>query len=275
MLFLVDGNGVPSVASFLRVGDTPDADGDGLSNGDETGTFGTNPLAADSDQDSLSDGDEILVHSTNPLRPDSDGDELEEGEEVNIHGTNPLAADTDTDLVWDGPEVVCASQPLDPLIRPERVDGAFAGIDDDGDLSIDEPLPPGAGGSDCDGDGFDGSTEEYVYSLSGMGDQDSCGGSSVPTDPSGWPDDFISAGLSLNRVTLVDLTSFLAPVRRLDSSPGDLGFNRRWDLVPGPGLYLTWIALNDLTALLAGPTGYPPMLAGARAFGGPFCPWLP
>ena len=97
----------------------------------------------------------------------------------------------------------------------------------------------------------------------------------MPAGLSGWPEDFISSVLSMNRVTLVDLTSFLAPVRRLDSSPGEAEFNRRWDLVPGPGLFVNWIALNDLTALLAGPSGYPPMLAGARAFSGPFCPWPP
>jgi len=33
--------------------------------------------------------------------------------------------------------------------------------------------------------------------------------------------------------------------------------------------------VNDLTALLAGSSGNPPMLGGARAFNGPACPWAP
>jgi hypothetical protein len=44
---------------------------------------------------------------------------------------------------------------------------------------------------------------------------------------SAWPADFISGGIpeSTDRVTLQDLTSFLAPVRRLDKSPGHADFN--------------------------------------------------
>jgi len=34
-----------------------------------------------------------------------------------------------------------------------------------------------------------------------------------------------------------------------------------------------WIAINDLTALIAGTSGYPPMMNGAKAFNGPLCPW--
>jgi hypothetical protein len=35
------------------------------------------------------------------------------------------------------------------------------------------------------------------------------------------------------------------------------------------------INIEDLTALLAGSSGFPPMLASARAFDGPTCPYGP
>jgi hypothetical protein len=80
---------------------------------------------------------------------------------------------------------------------------------------------------------------------------------------------------SNNRITVNDLTSFLAPVRRLDTSEGDADFDRRWDLVPGPGPFADDIAVNDLTSLIAGKSGNPPMMNGIRAFNGPSCPWPP
>ncbi len=217
--------------------------------------------------------------------------------------------DDDNDLVNDADETPCGSDPMDvtpPLSRPERLDGAFAGVDDDGDTLIDEALPGGAANYDCDGDGYKGGPEggtplcgngvnddgvvfggsddgvaddgcganpvvgafsEAQFSI-GLGDQDPCG-------TNGWPNDFVSGGIpdSTNRSNVLDMTSFLAPVRRLDASPGHPNFDARWDLVPGRGLFATWIAVNDLTSLLAGSSGFPPMLGGAKAFNGPACPW--
>ena len=43
-----------------------DSDGDGLSDGDEVVTYGTDPNEADTDDDGVNDGDEI-VEGTNPL----------------------------------------------------------------------------------------------------------------------------------------------------------------------------------------------------------------
>jgi hypothetical protein len=220
-------------------------------------------------------------------------------------------ADDDGDGIADLVEVGCASDPVDvtpPLSRPERVDGAFAGADDDGDTQVDEPLPGGASSFDCDGDGYTGAAEDGA-SLCGNGvdddgagpvfddtvvndgcpggppqsgayseaefnigtsDQDPCGND-------GWPSDLASGGVpnSTNRVTITDLTSFLAPVLRLNTSPGDEGFSSRWDLRPRSGQFVIWIAINDLTTLLSGSSGSPPMFGGARAFNGPVCPWAP
>ncbi len=41
--------------------------------------------------------------------------------------------------------------------------------------------------------------------------------------------------------------------------------------MPGPGIFATWININDLTALSAGATGFPPMFSGQKAYGGPAC----
>jgi hypothetical protein len=83
----------------------------------------------------------------------------------------------------------------------------------------------------------------------------------------------VSGGVpdSTDLLTVLDLTSFLAPERRLDTGPGPGAFDARWDLDPGPGVLGTWINIADLTTLLAGPTGFPPMLGGTRAFDGPAC----
>lgn len=100
-----------------------------------------------------------------------------------------------------------------------------------------------------------------------------CGAGPVPAVSESWPSDLSSGGVpdSTDRVNVLDLTSLLAPVRRLNSDPEDAEFSPRMDLAPGRGLFVNWINVTDLTALLAGSTGYPPMFVGAKAFNGPAC----
>jgi hypothetical protein len=112
-----------------------------------------------------------------------------------------------------------------------------------------------------------GAYSEAQFNI-GSGDQDPCGGN-------GWPAELVSGGASANMVNLQDLASFVAPVRRLNTSPGQAGFSSRWDLAPGRGGSPYWITLQDLASLVAGPAATPPMLGGARAFNGPTCPWAP
>ena len=116
-----------------------------------------------------------------------------------------------------------------------------------------------------EGDAYSDFAETYVGTDPG----DECGGSGPPS--SAWPSDLSWSGSSMNRIELTDVTSFVAPVKRLNTSDGDAGFDPRWDLIPGPGLSEKDINLNDLTVLTAGPTGYPPMLGGQKAFNGPAC----
>ena len=89
---------------------TVDSDGDGLSDSDETGIYGTDPDDPDTDDDGVSDGDEITA-GTDPLDPDTDGDGLTDGEEVTL-GTDPLDTDTDDDGISDGVEVDLGTDPL-------------------------------------------------------------------------------------------------------------------------------------------------------------------
>ena len=118
----------------------PDADGDGISDNDETTVYGTNPNLADTDADGIDDGAELSLWGgnwngdpdtdglVNLLDPDSDNDGFLDGndpapadpaipfidtdadgisdsDEINIYGTNPNLADTDADGIDDGAEL--------------------------------------------------------------------------------------------------------------------------------------------------------------------------
>ena len=67
----------------------PDADGDGLTDAEETGTYGTDPSKADTDGDGLSDYQEVVTYGTLPKVADSDGDGFLDGYEV-LTGKSPL-----------------------------------------------------------------------------------------------------------------------------------------------------------------------------------------
>lgn len=137
-----------------------------------------------------------------------------------------------------------------------------------------------SGSADEDGDTFvnDGCPQSGAFSEAqfkiGTNEIGPCSvGADVGPNPS-WPSDFVSGGIpnSTDKVNITDLTSFLAPVRRLDTTAGNANFNSRWDLVPGRGLFPNMIAVNDLTALIAGSPGFPPMFGGTtKAFNGPAC----
>ena len=91
-----------------------------------------------------------------------------------------------------------------------------------------------------------------------------------PGPSTDWPLDFSSSTGSIDKITVVDLTTFTAPDRRLDTKPGDEFFDRRWDLIPGPPVGADWIQIGDLSALFAGSTGFPPMNNATKVFGTTF-----
>ncbi|TMC00288.1 MAG: hypothetical protein E6J42_01280 [Chloroflexi bacterium] len=174
------------------------------------------------------------------------------------------------------------------------------GIDNDGDTLVDN-LDQGAGANTCRPKGLPAypvglcggnNTPALNGGLGCQGDADGDGYTDeaeilIGTDPLGrcqvgttapsnaWPSDFTSGGtpLSTDKITITDITSFVAPApKKNNTNPGDAGFNVRWDLVPGPGVFATWINTNDITALIAGASGYPPMFGGTtKAKDGPAC----
>ena len=74
---------------------------------------------------------------------------------------------------------------------------------------------------------------------------------------------------STNTVNVLDLASFIAPVRYLNSDVGTHTGDIRWDMVPGGGPFPLDINIQDLSNLVV---VKPPMLGGPRAFNGPLCP---
>jgi hypothetical protein len=84
---LMDGNKTVG-AEFVH--DTGDNDSDGLTNYEESVTYGTNPSLVDTDGDGLTDIAEIQTQQTNPLLKDSNGDGLADGVAVQM-GLDPLA----------------------------------------------------------------------------------------------------------------------------------------------------------------------------------------
>lgn len=76
-----------------------DDDRDGLTNAREL-ELGTLPDKRDTDEDGLDDGDEVNTWGTNPLLPDTDNDGLKDGDEVS-QGIDPNDPDTDDDGLSD------------------------------------------------------------------------------------------------------------------------------------------------------------------------------
>ena len=177
--FKVRGLGSSNVDPYLEGADvpdmnnTPDYDGDGVTNFDEL-LNGSDPTLTDTDGDGLDDGVETntgtWVDATNtgtdPTDPDTDGDDLEDGVETNTGtfvvasdtGTSPLNPDMDGDGLTDGEEVAAGSDPF------------VAALDSDGDGIPDEvenaaPEDPDHDGipnaldPDSDGDGVPDSVE--------------------------------------------------------------------------------------------------------------------
>ncbi len=119
------------------------------------------------------------------------------------------------------------------------------------------------GWPDSDGDGYTDGAEALI----GTNPYKPCGGD-------GWPSNVFDSGTSANKLDVQDLVSFIAPIRHLNTSPGNPNYSARWDLVPGKGIFPEFINVQDMTALIAGTTGSPPMFNGQRAFN-KVCPFPP
>jgi hypothetical protein len=117
---------------------------------------------------------------------------------------------------------------------------------------------------DSDGDGY---SDEVEARFIGTAADQRCG-------PAGWPSDLYEADppepvFPPNTLDIADVTSFLAPFRRLDTNREAYTDNARWDLIPGPGPFTEDVNIQDLSALFAGDAGsgaFPPMFGFERAY---------
>lgn len=215
----------------------------------------------DGDGDTVADSVDNCPNDPNPAQEDSDGDGVGDacdscsgppyGVPVNENGCVPPDQDYDGDGFTDVAE---AGEPLcQGLINEDDFDD---GVINDG----------------CDSWLQEGVFSEAEFRI-GTDATKACG--DPPTEPPYhsryWPADLYAIPPSENKIDIQDIASFLAPVRHLGTVPGDAGFDMRWDIVPGPGILDDWINISDLIALVAGPTAYPPMFGGQKAFGGPTC----
>ena len=99
----VDGNESDYSQEVVHTVGSHDADGDGISDDDEMGIYGTDPSSADSDGDGVNDGDEADFWGyrwdvdgdddglVNLLDSDADGDGFSDGEEI-YYGFDPCDA---------------------------------------------------------------------------------------------------------------------------------------------------------------------------------------
>ncbi|MGC6466690.1 MAG: hypothetical protein ACON5N_13985 [Akkermansiaceae bacterium] len=204
-----------------------DTDSDGLEDGPELNTHGSDPTLEDTDSDNLNDFDEVTVHMTNPANPDTDGDNLTDDEELvagaDTFVTDPTLADTDDDGVRDDIDV----DPNDPDSDNDNDD---LGNRDERDVHGTDPLDDD---SDDDGildgeevvegdDGFITSPLEQDTDSDGFSDGAEIAAGSDPTDENSLP-----SGVST--IGLVDRVQVSTNNANFDISvfPGAAGYNDR------------------------------------------------
>ena len=179
----------------------------------------------DADCDGVPNASDLCPNAADPSNGDNDGDGVPGVQPPPNDGWGGDACDTDDDNdgLGDTVEPPCGSNPLDGLSIPERLNGPYAGVDEDGDTVVDEALPPGSDSFDCDGDGFTGSVEAYVFSAADTSDdQRGC--------PPGWPPDFDDS----QGVDIFDALFFAPPVF-FSIAPGP-PFQARFDLNRSGGI---------------------------------------
>lgn len=268
----------------VGAGTCSDSDGDGVPDGNDNCPATYNPTQTNFDGDSQGDACDI----------DDDNDGLVDGSEPSGCQFDP---DCDDDNVSDGPNDPDGGGPIvagpDNCIQVANTsqtnsDGDAQGDacdpDDDNDGVLDGSdncptvynpsqanMDGDSMGDACDleddGDGFDDTAEVWV----GTDPMDNCGNPSAQDYSLAWPADLKMSGpIPTNgKIDIQDLQTFILPVRRINTAPGDANYDIRWDLVPGPGPFTKHINIQDMTYMV---TVTPLMFGGAtRAFGGPTC----
>jgi hypothetical protein len=270
--------------------------------GDACDTEGPSPNTngtggADDCTDTVDNDGDTMIDLADPAcsTTDTDGDGVPNVSDNCPSTPNPGQQNFDATQTWGGDSQgdACDSDDdddgyLDDVEAATPVCAGSVNDDNADDALVNDGCPAvGASESNCansadddtDGRTNDGCPQVATYSEGafnvGTGIVNPCSvGVEAAPSPS-WPSDLVSGSIpnSTDKITIGDLTSFLAgPAgRRMDSSPGNAAFSPRWDLTPGRGLFGQWININDLTALLAGTSGFPGMFGGLRAFNGPAC----
>jgi len=278
-----DGDGMPDECDPTPTTNNVDHDGDGWENSYDNCPTVANATQTDSEANV---GTYASVAPFGGPRGDGIGDACDTSDDT-----------TGTGLGDGYPELEEAREPLCANSANDD-DKTGAGLVADDTVVNDGCAAMGAPetGANCtnntdnDSDNYvnDGCPQVGTYSEAqfkiGTSATDRCGvgneGNGVPSGA--WPADLYSGGIpnSTDKVNATDLTSFLAPAKRLDTAPGQAGFSSRWDLNPGRGFSNNMINVTDMTALLAAnPKGYPPMFgnledpftATTKAFNGPTC----
>ncbi len=155
-------------------------------------------------------------------------------------------------------------------IRDNPPEGVFT-LDDvvlvfeDYDLVLDGDGCHDSPGEDFDGDGYADEVEALDIGTN----------AGYPCGINGWPSNLFEPAVPtpaspLNTLTIQDILSYVAPVRHFGTSPPNSLYDKRWDLLPGPGTLGDYINIQDLIETIAQtPTGYPPMLNGSVPSGRP------
>ncbi len=244
----------------------PDCDGDLVSDGSlDSDSLG--PIVA---------GPDNCILVPNPTQVNTDGDAF--GDACDVDADNDGVPDaTDNCPVNFNP-----SQSNFDLVYGDTQGGDACDPEDDGDgyNDLDEAGTPLCNGINNDtfddaviddgcpgGPGQSGSFSEAQFKI-GTNPLDNCGEPHASGYSQSWPADVVATGgFSANKVNISDIASYIAPIRRFNTSPNSANFSARWDVVPGSS-FSSWINIVDLSNFVI---TYPLMFGGVREFGGPTC----